>query len=86
MTDFSLLLAGVLLLKMLALPLVNAKCQLQPAGQLIWAECLLYRPSVVVHKDETTSSGEYQRGQGGASYCGLFSGQNSKVMLHWTCI
>ncbi len=48
MTGFSLLLAGVLLLKMLSLRRVDAKCQLHPAGQLIWADCLLYCPGSVV--------------------------------------
>ncbi len=47
-TGFSPLIAGVLLLKMLSPPRVDAKCQIQLAGQLIWTERLPYCPGLVV--------------------------------------
>jgi hypothetical protein len=47
-TGSSLLLADVLLLKVLSPPRVDAECQLQPAGQLIWADYLPHCPGLVV--------------------------------------
>ncbi len=48
MTGSSLLLAAVLLLKVLSPPRVDAELQLQPAGQLIWADYLTHCPGLVV--------------------------------------
>ncbi len=47
-TGSSLLLASVLLLKVLSPPHIDAECQLQPAGQLIWADYIPHCPSLVV--------------------------------------